>query len=99
MRQWKGLQKRAKKEYLNCKFSHTASRVQEYKIVYCPGDDLGIFPNVIVSASSASRSDLATTVGPIHHGRSNPWPKQRACLAPHSQHVLRSYSDKRQWNM
>jgi hypothetical protein len=33
-----------------------------------------------------------------HPGRSNPWPKRRACLAPHSQHVLKSCSDKHRWN-
>jgi hypothetical protein len=34
-----------------------------------------------------------------HPGRSNLWPKRRPCLAPHSQRVLKSYSDKHRWNM
>ena len=29
----------------------------------------------------------------------DPWPKRRVCLAPHSRHVLKSYSDKHRWNM
>ncbi len=38
-------------------------------------------------------------LGAIHDGVNtpwtvDPWPERRACLVPHSQHVLKSYSDK-----
>ncbi len=33
-----------------------------------------------------------------HPGRSNRWPKRRVCLARHSRHVSKLYSDKHHWN-
>jgi hypothetical protein len=52
-----------------------------------------IFDPQIGAALSAIHNRVNTP------GPSNPWPKQRACLAPHSQHALKSYSNKHHWNM
>jgi Cupin len=62
-------------------------------VALCGG---GGAPTTIVCGSlSFDRASLRPIT---HRGRSNPWPKPRACLAPHSQHVSKSYSDKRRWN-
>jgi AraC-like DNA-binding protein len=48
---------------------------------------------------------MGTALSAIHDSVNNPWTveslaeKRRACLAPHSQRVLKSYSDKHHSNM
>ena len=47
---------------------------------------------------------MGTALSAIHDRVNTPWTVESlaetvACLAPHSQHVLKSYSDKHHWNM